>query len=117
MVGCWIYRVQPYCRDSTTLTTRERSRSLVIGLGLHVFGSRESAAPLRYLAYLVGPQVLAIGVHELKSQNDEAALSEAIPLFHDGLKRVEVWCGSRKVGDIPPKSDEKSNGEPIRNSA
>jgi hypothetical protein len=52
--------------------------------------------------------MLAIGVHELDAQNDEAALGEAMPLFHDGLKRIEVWCGPRKVGDIPPKSDENS---------
>jgi hypothetical protein len=93
----------------------------MIGLGIHVFGKilcrRENAGPSRYLAYPVGPEVLAIGVHELDAQNDQAALSEAIPLFHDGLKRVEIWCGSRKVGDIPPETDEKLKGEPIRNSA
>jgi hypothetical protein len=42
---------------------------------------------------------------------------KAGPLFQDGLERIEVWCGSRKVGDIPPKADEKSNGESIRDSA
>jgi hypothetical protein len=49
--------------------------------------------------------VLAIGVRELDVQNDEDALKKATPLFHDGLKRIEVWCGSRKAGDIPPKVD------------
>jgi hypothetical protein len=77
----------------------------------------ENAAPSVYLAYSIGPEVLAIGVHELNAQNDEAALSEATPLFYDGLKRVEVWCGPRKVGDIPPKSDEVSGGRPVRDSA
>jgi hypothetical protein len=62
---------------------------------------RESVAPSVYLAFSIGPEVLAIGVRELDVQNDEDALKKASPLFHDGLKRVEVWCGSRKVGDIP----------------
>jgi hypothetical protein len=93
----------------------------LIGLWQYVFGKfsprRESAALSDYLAFSISPEVLAIAVHELDAQDDDEALKKAIPLFHDELKRVEVWCGSRKVGDIPPKSDEKSDGEPIRNSA
>jgi hypothetical protein len=77
----------------------------------------ENAAPSVYLAYSIGPEVVAIGVHELDAQNDEIALSEAAPLFHDGLKRIEVWCGARKVGEIPPKSEEVSSGRDVRDSA
>jgi hypothetical protein len=76
---------------------------------------RESAEPLVYLAFSIGPEVLAIDVYELDAQNDGDALEKATSLFHDELKRVEVWCGSRKVGDIPSKSDEKSKS--IRDSA
>jgi hypothetical protein len=39
------------------------------------------------------------------------------PLFNDELKRVEVWCGSLKVGDIPPKSAQIPDEEPVRHSA
>jgi hypothetical protein len=66
---------------------------------------RESAVPLVYLAFSIGPEFLAIGVRELDVLDDEDALKKASPIFNDGLKRVEVWCGSRKVGDIPPKVD------------
>jgi hypothetical protein len=41
----------------------------------------------------------------------------AAPFFNEGLKRIEVWCGSRKVGNLPPRSDEISDGMPIRDSA
>jgi hypothetical protein len=79
--------------------------------------SREPAAPSVYLAYSIGPDFLAIAVQELSAQEDEDALQQATPLFNDGLKRVEVWCGSRMVGQFSPKSDEKSDGEPVRHSA
>ena len=49
--------------------------------------------------------------------DDEDALKKASPIFSDGLKRVEVWCGSRKVGDIPPKVDDISDDDAIRDSA
>ena len=79
----------------------------MIGLWLYVFRKlshqRESVARSVYLAFLIGPELLAIGVRELDVQNDEDALKKATPLFHDGLKRIEVWCGSRKVGDLLPK--------------
>jgi hypothetical protein len=85
---------------------------------LHRFSRRrESAEPSVYLAFSIGPEVLAIGVYELDAQNDKDALEKATSLFHDELKRVEVWCGSRKVGDIPPKPDEESDGKSIRDSA
>jgi hypothetical protein len=53
----------------------------------------------------------------LDADNDEGALQRAAPLFHEDLKRIEVWCGSRKVGDIPPKSAQIPDGEPIRHWA
>ena len=83
----------------------------MIGLWLYIthrfFRRPENGRATTYFAYSIGPEMLAIVVRELDAQNDEAALSESVPLFHDGLKRIEVWCGSRKVGDIPPRSDVK----------
>jgi hypothetical protein len=48
---------------------------------------------------------------------DEDALKRATPLFHEGLNRIEVWCGSRKVGDIPPRQNEVSERGAIRGCA
>jgi hypothetical protein len=91
------------------MAARHGLKSQLIGLWLYVLRKisrrRESGGQSVYLAFSIGPEVVAIGVHELDVQNDEDALKKALPLFHDGLKRVEVWCGSRKVGDIPPKVD------------
>jgi hypothetical protein len=99
----------------------QRFENQLIGLWLYIIRKfsrrRENAAPTIYLAYSIGPEMLAILVHELNAPTDEAALREAMPLFHDELKRIEVWCGPRKVGDIPPKSDETSGGEAVRDSA
>lgn len=78
---------------------------------------RESAAQSVYLAYSIGPEMLAIAVHKLDADNDEGALQKAASLFNDDLRRIEVWCGSRKAGDIPPKSEQIPDGEPIRHSA
>jgi hypothetical protein len=76
-----------------------------------------SAVPQTYRAFSIGPEWLAIGVLELDVLDDEDALKKASPIFNDGLKRVEVWCGSRKVGDIPPKVDDISDDDAIRDSA
>jgi hypothetical protein len=93
----------------------------LIGLRLYIQGKfslrRESDAASVYLAYGIGPEVLAVTVHELNARNDEDALKEATPLFHEELERIEVWCGSRKVGSIPPRSNEISDGERVRDSA
>jgi hypothetical protein len=95
--------------------------SQLIGLRLYIHHKfslrRESGAAPVYLAYGIGPEVLAVTAHELNAQNDEDALQEATPLFHEGLERIEVWRGSRKVGNIPPRSNEISDGEPVRDSA
>jgi hypothetical protein len=76
----------------------------------------ESVEPSVYLAFSIGPEVLATGVYELNAQNDEDALEKAKSLFHNELERVEVWCGSRKVGDVPQKSEEESDVKPIPDS-
>ena len=78
---------------------------------------RGRAVPQAYRAFSIGPEWLAIGVRELDVLDDEDALKKASPIFNDGLKRVEVWCGSRKVGDIPPKVDDISDDDAIRDSA
>jgi hypothetical protein len=66
----------------------------LIGLRLYVLGRflrrRESAVPRAYLAFSIGPEVLAIAVRELDAQSDEDALKQATPLFHEGLERIEV---------------------------
>jgi hypothetical protein len=97
----------------------QRFEGRLIGLWLHIirsfFRRPENAVPKTYLAYSIGPEMLAIVICELEARNDGAALSEATPLFHDGLKRIEVWCGSRRVGDIPPRSNE--NSDVVRDSA
>jgi hypothetical protein len=56
-------------------------------------------------------------VCKLDAQKDEDALKRAAPLFHEALNRIEVWCGSRKVGDIPPRQNEVSDGGAIRGCA
>jgi hypothetical protein len=108
-------------RGSDAMDTHQRFLRQLIELALYVLRKfsrgRESAAPFGYLAYSIGPEVLAIDVQELDARSDQDALQKATPIFHDGLKRIEVWCGSRKVGDIPPKSDQIPDDESIRNSA
>jgi hypothetical protein len=78
---------------------------------------RAAAAPSVYLAFSIGPELLATAVHELDAQSDEDALEKATPLFHDGLKRIEVWCASRQVGNIPPKVNDIADGGAVRDSA
>jgi hypothetical protein len=86
------------------MAARQRLHSQLIGLWLvrRLLRWRQRVVPPVYLAFSIGPDALAIRVHELDVQSDEDALEKARPLFHDGLQRIEVWCGSRKVGDIPP---------------
>jgi hypothetical protein len=91
------------------MATRQTSERRLIELALYVL-RKLSSRPIRttpsiYLAFSIGPEMLAVRVHELDVQNDEDALEKAMPLFHDGLERIEVWCGSRKVGNIPSDGD------------
>jgi hypothetical protein len=62
-----------------------------------------------YRAFAIGPEELAISVYEFDARDDVHAIQKATPLSRGGLKRIEVWCGSRKVSDIPPKLDEISD--------
>ena len=62
-----------------------------------------------YCAFAIGPDELAISVCEFEARDDVEALNKATPLFHDQLKRIEVWCGSRKVGHISPKLNDTSD--------
>ena len=90
----------------------QRLENRLIGLWLYVlrrFARRpEGVAPSVYLAFSIGSGFLAIGVQKLDVQNDADALEKAAPLFHNGLKRLEVWCGVRKVGEIAPPADYES---------
>jgi hypothetical protein len=70
-----------------------------------VLDGREEARSSSYQAFSIGPEEFAIGARELDAQNDEEALEKATPLLHNGLKWVEVWFGSRKVGKISAKPD------------
>jgi hypothetical protein len=103
------------------MATRQMLINQLMALRLYVHRKfslrRESDTTSAYLAYGIGPEVLAVTVQELDAQSDEDALNQATPLFHDGLKRIEVWCGSRKVGNLPPRADEISDEEPVRDSA
>jgi hypothetical protein len=82
------------------MATRQMLINQLLGLRLYVhrkFSLRRESDPASvYLAYGIGPEVLAVTVYELNAQNDEDALHEATPLFHEALKRIEVWYGSRK---------------------
>jgi hypothetical protein len=61
--------------------------------------------------------MLVTSVQELDARTDAVALQKAAPLFCEGLKSIEVWCGSRKVGDIPPSQGDVSDDGAIRDSA
>jgi hypothetical protein len=106
---------------SSDMVARQKFKSQLIELLRYVLRKlsrrHESVVPSVYVAFSIGPEEHAIGVYELGIQNDEDALRKATLLFHDGLKRIEVWCGSRKVGDVPAKADKQSDGEPVRDSA
>jgi hypothetical protein len=103
------------------MATRYMIINQLIGLLLYIrrkFSLRgERVVASVYLAYGIGPEMLAVTVRELNAQNDEDALQEAAPLFREELERIEVWCGSRKVGNIPLRSNEISDGDPVRDSA
>jgi hypothetical protein len=78
----------------------QRFEGRLIGLWLYIirrFSPRpENAVRKAYFAYSIGPEMLAIVARQLEAKNDEAALSEATPLFHDGTK---AYRGLVRVGD------------------
>jgi hypothetical protein len=90
------------------MAAHRRLQNQLIGLWLYIIRKlsrrRKDAVPRIYLAYSIGPEMLAILARELDALTDEAALREAMPLFHDGLKRIEVWCGR-----IPPTTTALRN--------
>jgi hypothetical protein len=51
-----------------------------------------------YRAFVIGVDGLAIEVHEVDAQSDADALEKAKQLLGRS-EHLEVWCGSRKVGD------------------
>jgi Zn-dependent protease with chaperone function len=77
-------------RDPDGRATHQRFIRQLVELALYALRnlflrSRETAAPPAYLAFAIGPEVLAIAVQELDARSDENALREAAPLFNDGL--------------------------------
>jgi hypothetical protein len=103
------------------MASRQRFKRHLITLGLFALGklSRRHGgiAPSAYLAFSIGPEMLATSVQKLDASDDQVALEKAFPLFHDGLKRVEVWRGTRKVGDIPPRREGVSDNDVSDNGA
>ena len=65
--------------------------------------------PDPYRAFVIGPDRLAIAVHIIVADHDGLAIEKARAL--EGGLRVELWCGSRKVADIPaePQALERQN--------
>jgi hypothetical protein len=66
------------------------------------FGDRNRPRKLEpdpYRAFVIGPDGLAIAMHSIVAGNDAEALEKAMQL--QGELRIELWCGSRKIGDIP----------------
>jgi hypothetical protein len=55
--------------------------------------------PDPYRAFVIGPDQFAIAVHCIAADYDGMAIERARQL--QGDVRIELWCGSRKVADIP----------------
>jgi hypothetical protein len=108
-------------RRRVPTASRQMLINQLTGLQLYVYRKfslrRESDTSSVYLAYGIGPEALAVTVQELDARSDEEALNQATPLFHDGLKRIEIWCGSRKVANLPPREEGISDEEPVHDSA
>jgi hypothetical protein len=56
--------------------------------------------PDPYRAFEIGPDGFAVAVHIIAADYDDMALEKAMQL--QGQHRIELWCGSRKVGGVPP---------------
>ena len=69
---------------------------------MRLFGqlNRPKREPDSYRAFVIGPDELAIAEHVIAADSDDTALGKAMLL--QGQHRIELWCGSRKVGDVPP---------------
>jgi hypothetical protein len=64
-----------------------------------VFGARRKREPDPYQAFVIGPNGLATAMHVIVADYDSEALGKAMQF--QGELRVELWCGSRKVADVP----------------
>jgi hypothetical protein len=65
-----------------------------------IFGGRNLPRKLEpYRAYVIGPNGLAIAVHSIVASYDDEASEKAMQL--QGELRIELWCGKRKVADVP----------------
>ena len=71
-----------------------------------ILSRRVRARLTNYRAFPIGIDELAARVEELNVQDDVQALEEAAAFLNAELTRVEVWCGTRKVGDIRAKNSE-----------
>ena len=70
--------------------------------GVRIFGQLNrprKPEPGPYRAFVIGPDKLAIAMHVVAADYDDKALEKAMPL--QGQHRIELWRGSRKVGDVP----------------
>ena len=55
--------------------------------------------PDPYRAFVIGPSGLAIAEHAIVAGYDDEAVEKAMQL--QGGLRIELWCGTRKVADVP----------------
>jgi hypothetical protein len=51
-------------------------------------------------AFVIGPDEFAIVEHLISADYDDQAVEKAMQL--QGELRIELWCGPRKVADVPP---------------
>jgi hypothetical protein len=62
-------------------------------------GASKKREPDAYRAFVIGPDGLAVAAHAIVADYDGQALEKATQL--QGKLRIELWCGSRKVAEIP----------------
>jgi hypothetical protein len=55
--------------------------------------------PDPYRAFTISVDEFAVAVSIIAADCDSTALEKAMQL--QGELRIELWCGSRKVGDVP----------------
>jgi hypothetical protein len=70
---------------------------------VRIFGERNRSRKLQpdpYRAFVIGLDGLAIAMHSIVAGYDDEALEKAMQL--QGELRIELWCGTRKVADVPP---------------
>jgi hypothetical protein len=67
---------------------------------VRIFGQQSRGLePNPYQAFVIGQDQLAIAVHSIVADRDDLAIEKAKHLPRE--LRIELWCGSRKVADIP----------------